>query len=169
MNTQQQFDKIFWELVRALPRKTADITSSFKEEFFQKLQNLQTLIDEGANINIIDSRSGSSYLETSIWNSTFISERSDNPYYRTFSQEILYFLLFQESLRPTIATVHVAASICRNPKITEEVLKRCDDAVLSSLRNGSDPWASSPSDDFLLAFDFLDPPIIEVFKGFRLK
>lgn len=154
---QSQFDKVFWELVRALPKKPTDITPAFTEEFHGKLQTLQSLVDEGADINIVD-RNGSSYLETSIWNSTFTK---NNPYYKSFSMEILYFLLFQDSLRPTIATVHVAASVCRNEKITEEILKRCDDALLRKLRGGCS--------DFLQAFDFLDPPIIEVFKGFRLK
>ena len=154
---QLQFDKVFWELVRALPKKSTDITPAFTEEFSVKLHTLQTLIDDGADINIVD-RNGSSYLETSIWNSTFTQ---NNRYYKSFSMEILYFLLFQDSLRPTIATVHLAASVCRDAKITEEILKRCDDALLRKLRGGCS--------DFFQAFDFLDPPIIEVFKGFRLK
>jgi hypothetical protein len=144
---QLQFDKVFWELVRALPKKSTDITPAFTEEFSVN----------GADINIVD-RNGSSYLETSIWNSTFTQ---NNRYYKSFSMEILYFLLFQDSLRPTITTVHVAASVCRDAKITEEILKRCDDALLRKLRGGCS--------DFFQAFDFLDPPIIEVFKGFRLK
>lgn len=154
---QSQFDKFFWELVGSIPKKQTDIIPSFKEDFYEKLQTLQSLIDDGVDINIPD-RSGSSYLETAIWISTF---SHNNKYYLLFFREILYFLLFQDSIRPTISTLYVAASVCRNTKVTEEILKRCDDTLLIKLRNGCS--------DFWRAFDYLDPPIIEVFKGFRLR
>jgi len=155
---QRKFHKVFWDLLGSI-QKSKDIS---QEKFYEKLQTLQLMIDQGVDINILDS-SGSTYIKNAM------SISLQDKYNILFSIEIIYFLIFQESFRPTIETVYFASIVCANTKILEDILKLCDDNLLrilkkkltmrKKLREGSSRF---------WGFRFLEPKIIEVFQGFEL-
>ena len=139
-----QFIDIYWRLMLDINRRGNN--DSFREEFYEKLQTLQTLIDEGADINVPERRTGLTCLDITI--NRFHPEQE-------YTEELLYFLLSQDTIRPTFDTVYMTAIVREDPKLTEEVLKRLDDETLQSIKN---------------QFKFYLPCYLrEVFKGFKLR
>lgn len=147
---QSEIINFFWDLLESLNNIGSLNSESFRDEFYSKLEIFQKMIDDGSdnnNINTTDTKTGFTCLDITINRYNFIVCEENH----LFVEELLYFILYQETIRPTIDTIYMSAIVARDAKITEEVLKRCDEDTLKSFNQ--------------INF-YLTPSIIEVFKGF---
>lgn len=147
---QSEFINFFWDLLRSLPRNIRN-ADAFRDEFSSKLEILKRMIDEGSDINVRERRTGLTCLDMAINKYNFKIYLGQT----SFVEELLYFLLSHDNIRPTIDTIYMAAVVCKDERTTEEILKRCDDETLNMVENQ-------------INF-YLTPSILEVFQGFGLR
>jgi len=150
MNTnetiQEEFEYIFWTLLMTLPKHNPP--SNYKEKFQMTLEELQHLIDDGADINMEEDRI---YFKKPIDAAINLYISKIYPGHSVYAEEIVYFLLSQKSLQLGFSTIRTAA---RDSKLTEDILRRCDDEMLDAIDK---------------RYDGVTPSLLEVFQGFGLK